>query len=215
MYDRNLFKFTSWIEENANGFWDDFANNYVDQQLTPVIYHDAYIKGNLSESYKGIKKFLKTSKDDEELKARNDYVFERITNQPRDMYPDAWQAYPIKMFGNIQTDVNMDLFPTCKKALDYFGPSCISLVYSILKAGSVIPTHIDMENINEDQLTIHLPLQLEEDKAYMICGDRKLALKKHQLCFLNTNLMHSAHNESTTIDRVNVLFIFKQQEVLG
>ena len=203
MYDRRLFKFAGWIEDHAEGFRTDFVNNQI--TFIPVMKHNAYLGRGNTILKQNIIRFIKNG-------GSYDEVLQLKTNQPRNIYPDEWQGFVIKAYDRV--DVDLNLFPTCKQALNLFGDSCMNLVYARLQPNTDIPIHIDMENINGDLVAVHLPIMMEKDTSFLKYETEVLPLEVGKVTVLQTELLHSSHNTSNTTDRINVIFVFRKEDVL-
>lgn len=203
MITRDQFKYTEWIEAHVSGFRSDILNNRI--SYTPVMKHKSYLgRGNVF--YKqNINRFVKAGGD-------RDEVLRIQAEQPLSVYPDDWQGFVIKAYD--QTDVDLNNFPTCKQAIDLFGNDCMNVVYARLSSNTHIPTHIDRENINGDLIAVHLPLFMEEGSSYLKYEQEVLPLEVGKVTILQTELLHSSHNISNTIDRVNVIFVFRKENVI-
>lgn len=203
MLTKNNFKYASWIEARVDGFRSDFINN--DISFVPVMKHNEYLGRGNAVLKQNIERFIKSG-------GTYENVLQIKTKQPRSIYPDEWQGFVVKAYDKV--DVDLDLFPTCKQAIDMFGDECMNLVYARLQPNTDIPIHIDMENINGDLVAVHLPIIMEKDSSFLKYEQESIPLSVGEIAVLQTELLHSSHNKSNTMDRINVIFVFRKDKVI-
>jgi hypothetical protein len=124
---------------------------------------------------------------------------------------DAWRALVMKYYNpNIVADesiqkrmlnikqkhdgYNPDAFPIMKGIAEHYGDICPIIFFSILPAQSIIERHTGHENVEGQNIRIHIPLIVPE-------GDLFLEVQGEEVDWLhpwgfNNQYIHSAHNNT-------------------
>lgn len=193
-------------------FFADYIANDTRAHSKTIPEQSNYTSVIVPTARESVYRYRNSFTNSEDRADREDKILGLIQDQSTGgyVYANGWRTHPFRVYGQ---DVNSaDEYPTVRTALEYFGPACVGIAYNTLYPNTHIPTHVDLENINGEYINVHLPLALEDGKAYMIIEQTNYPLVRHELHFLQSELLHSAHNASDTTDRVNVMFIFDKSK---